>query len=686
MRAWIKRGWMACLLVTCLAMVAGAATTGKITGVVTDETTGEPIPGAAVTIEGTVLGALTDDEGRFVILNVPVGSHKVRASIVGYQSMVLTNVGVSVDLTTYEDFELSERAVEMEAVTVTVERPLVIKDQTSSLRIVDEELIQNSPTRGYDEIIQLQSGVTRYADNAARGRARGDRENSVNGTLHIRGGRASEVAYYVDGFSQQDPLTGMSTVNINQNAIQEVQLTTGGFNAEYGKISSGVVNVTTKGGYGTSGYNGGFEVATDNFEVDKSYDYNLYAAHLSGPLLPNNERLSFFASGERRWQGDRAPRANMENSFTGRDRLPVNSLSGWSYQGKLYYDLTNDIQLKAGVLGSKDDWREFRMDYYFNRNHVPRYEDENNSFYGQVVHNISPKTFYTASVNYFQTKRLRGDGVHFDDLLAYSRPDGQTRFDESTLFWLGDDPATQDSFEVRPVHIGGTDSAYVRMPVEATVIDSSGETVDTVRYANEGHVWDDFLKRNSSYVGLDFDVTSQVHPNHEVKSGLEFQRHDLKFYQHYFPVNAYSGLDGGGFRDANNYGYDKLANESDTLSEGNEARNPLEFAGYIQDKFEWQGLVVNAGVRLDVLDVNTRRLVNEAVPLNGDSTRGNPEALDIDSDMEPAEVQYDVSPRLGIGFPVSDQTIFHFSYGKFFQRPDLKNLYVAWDYMEYKIQ
>ncbi|GAB4320310.1 MAG: hypothetical protein Kow0074_10540 [Candidatus Zixiibacteriota bacterium] len=681
MRAWIKRGWIACLLVACVAVVANAATTGKITGVVTDKTTGEPIPGAAVTIEGTVLGALTDDEGRFVILNVPVGTHSLKASIVGYQPMILTNVGVSVDLTTYEDFELSEQAVEMDAITVTVERPLVIKDQTSSLRIMDEEAIQNAPTRGYDEIVQLQSGVVRFSDNGARGRARGDRENSVNGSLHIRGGRASEVAYYVDGFSQQDPLTGLSTTNINQNAIQEVQLTTGGFNAEYGKISSGVVNVTTKGGYAASGYNGGFEVATDNLKVDKTYDYNLYAAHLSGPVIPNNDKLSFFASGERRWQGDRAPRANMENSFPDRDRLPNNSLSGWSYQGKLYIDLTQDIQLKAGALGSRDEWSEFRMDYYFDREHTPRYKDENNSLYGQIVHNLSPKTFYTASVNYFKTSRIRGDGVHFDNIFEYARPDGQTRFDQSTLFWLGDDPATPDSFEVLNI-----DGFEARVPVEATVIDTVDGVIDTTVYADEGHVWDDFLKRNSSYVGFEFDITSQVHPNHEIKSGLEFQRHNLKFYQHYFPVNAYSGLAGGGFRDVNNYGYDKYANESDTLSEGNEARTPIEFAAYLQDKFEWQGLVVNAGVRLDVLDVNTRRLVNEEVPLNGTPGVGSSEVLDIDSDMEPAEATYEVSPRLGIGFPVSDQTVFHFSYGKFFQRPDLQNLYVAWDYMEYKIK
>lgn len=681
LRALSKRGWLAVALVVLIVPVAMAGTTGKITGVVTDQATGQPIPGAAVSVQGTVLGALTDDEGRYVILNVPVGTYTVRVSIVGFRALETSNIAVSVDLTTYESFELEPQAVEMQPITVTTERPLVIQDQTSSIRIVDDQDIINMPTRGYDEVVSLQSGVVRFSDNGAKGRARGDRENTNIGSLHIRGGRASEVAYYVDGFSQQDPLTGLSTVNIDQNAIQEVQLTTGGFNAEYGKISSGTVNVTTKGGTAVRTYNGGVELTTDNLKVDKAYDYNLYALHLSGPLIPKNDKASFFASAERRWQGDRSPRSNVAASFNGEDLLPQNSLSGYSWQGKLNLDVSNAIQLKAGILGSRDDWREFRMDYYFDREHSPRYKDENNSLYGQIVHTVSPKTFYTASVNYFTVERIRGDGVHFDNLFDYARPDGQTRFDASTLFWIGDNPATPDSFETILI-----DGHEAHVPREATVVDTVGDVIDTTVYANEAYVWDDYLKRKSSYVGFDFDITSQVHPNHEIKAGAEFQRHTLRYYRALFPVNSYKGLAGGGFRDVDNYGYDKFAETSDTLSEGNEARHPTEFAGYIQDKFEWQGLVVNAGLRLDVLDVNSRRLINDAVPLNGTNGVGDPQVLDHESDMKPAEVQTNLSPRLGVGFPVSDRTVFHFSYGKFFQRPDLQNLYVSWDFMEYKIK
>ena len=255
MRSITKRGWMAALLVVCIAVAAFAGTTGKITGVVTDKTTGKPIPGAAVSVEGTVLGALTDEDGRYVILNVPVGTYTVKANLVGFTAVQSVNVGVSVDLTTYENFELSEQAVEMAPITVTMQRPLVIQDQTSSLRIVDEQQIQNMPTRGYQDIVGLQAGVVRYNDNP-NVRFRGDRENSNTGQINMRGGRASEVAYFVDGFSQQDPLTGLSTSQINNNSIEEVSVVSGGFNAEYGLIMSGAVNITTKGNIQATNYHG----------------------------------------------------------------------------------------------------------------------------------------------------------------------------------------------------------------------------------------------------------------------------------------------------------------------------------------------------------------------------------------------------------------------------------------------
>jgi outer membrane receptor protein involved in Fe transport len=682
--------WVLSFAALLLAVGAWAGTTGKIAGVVTDKTNGQPIPGAAISIVGTTWGALTDEEGRFVILNIPVGTYALKATIVGFTPMEVTNVGVNVDLTTIQDFALSSEAVELGTVSVTAERPLVKQDRTSSLRIVGAEDVQNLPTRGYQDVVGLQAGAIRFSDNVGV-RQRGGRENSTTGTLNVRGGRSSEVAYYVDGFSQQDPLTGLSTTQINNNSIQEVSIVTGGFNAEYGLIMSGAVNVITRAG--TDKFHGTFEAVTDNFHGE-NYDFNVYSGVLSGPITPGSDKLTFYAAGERRWAGDREPHATADGM------LPNNESGLWNWQGKLNWRPSGNVSALVGSNGSVEKWQEYRHDYRFNIEHTPKYDDRNYSVFGELTHTINPKTFHTLKANWFSTKRIRGDGVHFDDLWAYGRLGGNPRFDATQLFWLWDDSQLDpDSLEHDVYYPLYTDVEYETREVQL----EDGTTVERefISAGDESSVWDDLLIRKSSYVGVDWDLVSQVHPNHEVKAGLEFQRHALRRYQHLFPVDIYQGIEGG-FDDIDHFGYNSLAEESDD-EELNAVKNPINMAAYLQDKFEWEGLVVNAGVRFDYFDYKTKRLVDPLQPLDPydwatfadtasgltqeerDAYRQSTQELSED-ELEESEAVSRLSPRLGVAFPISDGSVFHFSYGKFFQRPDLQNLYVNYDYLEYKIR
>jgi len=716
-----------CILVA--ASLAMAGTTGKITGHVIDQENGQPIPGAAITVVGTSLGALSDEDGNYVILSVPVGTYVVKAQLVGYAPVEVANVRVSVDLTTEVNMDLVSRAVEVGTIRVQAERPLVIKDQTSSLRIVDREQISSLPTRSYQDIVGYQAGVVQFLDNAEV-RQRGGRESTSGpSSMSIRGGRRSEVAYFVDGFSQQDPQSGLSTTQINSNAVEEVSITTGGFSAEYGWVSSGAINVTTK--EGGAKYTATLEALTDNLTGD-NYDYNVYAADFAGPVPSFEDKMTFFVSGERRYLGDRQPRATTEE-WIGENQLPSNRLSGYSWQGKLNWNLTNSMKLKFGVLGSQDDWSEYQHSFFFNADHVPRYVDKNNSVYAKLVYNVNPKTFMNFAANYYVTDRERGDGTIFDDLFGYSRPDGNFTFDNTVLFFSGDDPNTPSARDHQVMIDETYGYGYITVDEtdeEGNVISSTDIVVqdergfvrngrlrdsvdfylaggqdpwisdliqrdeDGVMYADEGWVWEDYRKRKSSYWGFQSDITSQVHGNHEVKAGIDFQFHTLRFYRHLFPHNSWKDefdedgnwVDNGGLIDVDHYGYDKFGEESDTLSEGNEARKPFQFATYLQDKFEWEGLVVNAGLRFDYLNVNTKRLKFPATPLGDpdDDLAGNDTELDP-TDLEDAKAETKLSPRLGIGFPISDKTTFHLSYGKFFQRPDLQNLYVGWDFMEYRL-
>jgi outer membrane receptor protein involved in Fe transport len=686
-----KSIWLAAALVVFCAESAWAVNVGKISGTVTDETSGEPIIGAAVAIVGTPIGSLTDVDGRFIILNVPVGTYTLRASLVGYTSVEYANVSVSVDLTTYQNFSLKEQAVELGAVTVTVERPLVHRDRTSSIRLIDEEMIQNLPTRGYQDVVGLQAGSVRFADNVSVNAGRGASENTTTGSVYVRGGRASEVAYYVDGFSQQDPLTGLSTTQINNNSIKEISVVTGGFNAEYGLIMSGAVNVTTK--EGGDAYHGTVEAVTDNFHGD-NFDYNVYSGVLSGPIIRENNQLTFYVAGERRWARDRDPRARTH------EVLPTNQLlnnySGlWNWQAKTAWRPNSDVVVRLGSNGSVEKWRAYYHEYLFNVEHMPRYDDRNFSFFGEITHTLNPKTFYTAKANWFSTERTNGDGVYFDDLWAYGRPSGNPRNDDEDLYRAWDDMnLNADSLENHVIYREVTETVTEMREVELP--DGTMDSISFVVSGDESHVWDGFIHRQSSYIGGDIDLVSQIHPNHELKLGAEVQRHTLRRYEHYFPTQIYLGVNGG-FDDANFYGYNELGEEGDPGGL-NDAKRPINLAGYFQDKFEWEGMVLNAGLRLDYFDYRTERLRDPERPLDPDGFLDpeiTPDPTEdqlleaqrlTESDLTTSESVARVSPRLGVAFPISDGSVLHFSYGKFFQRPDLENLYVNYDYLEYKIR
>ncbi|MGH7742958.1 MAG: TonB-dependent receptor, partial [Candidatus Eiseniibacteriota bacterium] len=416
----------ALLLATASASLAG--TTGKLTGKVSNEKK-EPLPGVNITVEGQRLGAISDDQGNYVIVGVPAGVQTIHANIMGSAPYTGTNVTITADFTTELNIVMKTEAVQMAEVKVEAERPLLQKDATSTARFLSADQIARMPTRGYKDAAAQQTGVVNFGRQI-------DAETNSGNTLIIRGGRPNETAYYVDGFSQQDPLTGNATTTINNNAIQEVVLLNGGFNAEYGRIMSGVINVVTR--EGSDKYSGSVEALSDNFGGygnsvmgAKIYDYNVYDGSLGGPILKGRDIGTFYYSGQRRWQGDRSPNGAFDGPQTN------NSLGGWTHQGKLSIPFGKQIDLRLGGLYSTDSWREYLNQYRFDINHTPRYFDLNQSFTGVLNHTLSSRSFYTIGGSYFYTERKRGDGEYFDNVGLYNSHSQADLITGLPWFWPG---------------------------------------------------------------------------------------------------------------------------------------------------------------------------------------------------------------------------------------------------------
>lgn len=267
-----------------------AGTTGKISGKVTDSENGEALPGVNVVVEGTTLGAATDVDGYYTINNIPPGLYTITASAVGYQKKQIVNVKISADFTTKLNIQISSTVTTLGTIVITAEAPLVRKDLTSSQTSVDAEQIASLPVENVSQVLSLQAGITQDA----------------GGDLHIRGGRSNEISYTVNGVSISNPFDNSRSVEISTNAIQELSVVSGTFNAEYGNALSGVVNAITKEGgskyqafmsYYTGDYVSNHDNIFTNIKDINPFNNNVTEMTLGGPVPFAGEYLTFFASG-----------------------------------------------------------------------------------------------------------------------------------------------------------------------------------------------------------------------------------------------------------------------------------------------------------------------------------------------------------------------------------------------------
>ncbi|MEA3500941.1 MAG: TonB-dependent receptor [Candidatus Marinimicrobia bacterium] len=216
-----------CIVIFFIISLNGA-TSGKISGRVIDGKDGKPLAGANVIIDGTSMGAATDNEGYFVILNVPPNKYNVIATYVGYAKVVKKGVIVEIGLTSEVDIQMHPQAFQGETVTVIAKRPVVKKDIAGTQIDISAEEIKNMPVKSIDEVISSQAGV--------------------EDGLEIRGSSSDELVYNVDGQTLNNARANVPYTSISLNSISAINIQTGAFNAEYENARSGVVNVVTKDG------------------------------------------------------------------------------------------------------------------------------------------------------------------------------------------------------------------------------------------------------------------------------------------------------------------------------------------------------------------------------------------------------------------------------------------------------
>ncbi|RKZ34562.1 hypothetical protein DRQ33_01890 [bacterium] len=413
-----------------------AGTTGKITGIVEDSQTGEPIMAADVELinpaTGEVItGTSTDLEGYYNFLDVRPGVYDLRASSLGYPPVTVKNVVVHSDKTTEVNFELTSEAIRAEAIEIVAEREQIKMDAVSSEDYVSSEDIETMPVQSVNEILETRVGVV-----------------SRGGELHFRGGRQREVAYYVNGIPANDPTYGYRSLDVSTGAVQEIQVQTGAFNAEYGGALSAIVSIITKEG-DPNKWAGSIGYSTTNFRVDALNKFTTNSDRLdftlSGPepistyflpvlglKMPRDKRISYFLSitGENTdtrlaynrvfdldYEEGGAPIATQEEIYG-----PYNIEYGWfgffperrinQYQMtlKLKQRLTPSFKYVLSFDGNWSKWRSFDWYFYY----CPKFSYKSKQSVYQmslnVTHNLSVNTFYELKFGYFHNKRTLNPG------------------------------------------------------------------------------------------------------------------------------------------------------------------------------------------------------------------------------------------------------------------------------------
>jgi len=650
-------GFLFILFISQAVVLAG--TTGKIAGTVKDAQTGDPLPGVNIVIQGTMMGASTAMDGSYYIINVPPGKYDVKAMMIGYTSVLQKDVLVQVDHTAEINFQLSPTTIDLgQEVTIVAERPIVQKDVTSGRSIVTAEEIKEMPVETFSDVLKTKAGITEGA----------------SGALHIRGGRTSEIGYMIDGVSVSNPFWGGLSISVENTAIQELQVVSGTFNAEYGQAMSGVVNIVTKDG--TNRYAGNLDFYFgDKVSSHKDIFLNIddinpsaianFDASLSGPVPFLGKKMTFFSSGRyfnsKGWLYGKREHRPVDVMYV--DSSAVLSLVNSPYAEKLVFVEPFKDENRNGQYDEGEEFTDYNGNgkrdngYSGDNKLVPMNPYRKYAFQSKLTYKFTPSLvlryglLYSNIKNrsYIHSYKYNPDGRPWRYRNAVSHTLDLTHSLSSSTFYtlkLNMNNSTDESY----LYKDWRDPRYV--PNILSQIPGN-EFYGGGNY--RGHTW----RKAITHI-VRFDLTNQYNKTHQFKTGIEYRAHDLSY--HGYSVDI---------RDTYNWIPTIHTPETSTANDRYDHRKPIEFAAYIQDKIELRDMIVNVGLRFDYFNSNWK------VPADNRDKKLIAAARNSLDDLKlvDAEPKQQLSPRLGIAYPITDRGTIYFSYGHFFQIPPLAYLY-----------
>lgn len=676
---------LALLLVLAAAVMAG--TTGKIAGVVVDSETGDKLPGVNVMVEGTAMGAVTNLEGQYTLLNLKPGLYNVKFTILGYAEYRVKQVRVEIDLTTQVDARLRPVALQGEEVVVVAQRPIVARDVSNSQMNIESKTIEAMPVETVREVLSLQAGIER------------GREGII-----VRGGGANQVAFMMDGLSLNDERSNIPYTAVGLSSVKEIQVQTGGFNAEYGNLRSGLINVITKEG-DNDRYTGTLTLRYSP-PAAKNFGPSIYDPYSYFNRVYMDPAVCFTGTANGTWDAytqKQYPKFDGWEAFsdqTLRDQDPNNDLTAegarriYEWQHRRQGDIKKpDYVIDGGFggpvpfIGKKlgglrffaTHMREQEMFVFplsrdaYTENHTQlKLTSELGSrmkliftgLYGEV-HSVSPYNWTTTPTGYVLRDQEQiadlttaTDGRAILYMPGYYSPSSIYRQIYGIQFTHMLTPRT--FYEVFLQHnynryntfkTADRDTSKIYQPVAGYFVDELpyGYIADSAPSINGDRMgaWMNLGRDKSvnATTSLKADLTSQINPRHQLKAGLQVVYNDY---------DIYSYTDGPFLPDqwSRSLKYNVF---------------PYRIGLYAQDKIEFQGFIANVGLRMDYSDPNGTYMVLGEYDKNLSAGPGKK----VDQTAEKADAKGTLiwSPRLGVSHPITANSKLYFNYGHFSQEP-----------------
>jgi outer membrane receptor protein involved in Fe transport len=640
------------LLAALFAGALNAQNAGKLSGTIKDEASGELLFGANIVVLGTKLGASSSIDGSYYVLNLDPGKYDIQVSMLGYKTVIQKNTIINSGKTTVASFLMTSSSLQLGTIIVQATRPDVEKEKTSTSTIIRPEDVQNmAGIRDVGDVIGLAADVT---------------------DGHFRGGRDGEEYYTLQGMGIVNPLNSSSAFLPIMSAIEEVEVVTSGFGAQYGNAQSGVVNITMKEGKSDKWrMTGDVRSRAPN---RKHFGNSVYDLKSNPALSLLNDSLSIWLAQDPSSSSTGYFRAFGLNNLFGNDTLAQLAAARtlWRYQTKrdINKDYGTDIdQSVEFTLGGPVN-EKMRMFLAFRNNVVwPTFPteqpDKQRQLMGNLVYdvgegsslrlsggyaldnsNVFPSQnslgFYNwmwdriLSINYRKNENIQLG-------LRYSKALDKSTFYEIKLNSL----ITNNTIGSSPAPSWVADSLIFPTPkIDWDKVLIGASSSPDLFYYLRGD--DQFRDEKTRTYSLDASMTSQVSKSHLLNGGAQFN---------YYTIDVHN------------------ASSTETGSGGAisiYSAKPYEGALFIQDKMEFEGMIANVGLRFDFWNSGLDYYTNLFSPYNiiMDSVGVRYDANSASKAKSPMIAR--LQPRVGVSFPVSEFTVFHANYGSFMQRPSFQ--------------